>query len=107
MVMRFSGVVPSNVMVPTISQADMPPPVSVGLGAAADDWCVMTATVTSAPGAGAMAAVVKTLRLLGSCPDVSSVCVMRAGGAGLVTVTRAVCAIGTPFALAVTVTVWI
>ena len=46
------------------------------------------------------------MTLLGSCPDVSSVCVMCPGGAGLVTVTRAVCAIAAPFALAVTVTVW-
>ena len=77
-VTRSRGVAPLKVVVATTSHAVMPPPVRVGAAAADDDWWVSTATVTSALGAGAMEAVVKTLTLFGSWPDVSNVWVIAA-----------------------------
>jgi hypothetical protein len=47
----------SKVVVATSVQAVIPPPDSVGLKAALDELCPITATVMSALGAGAMAAV--------------------------------------------------
>jgi hypothetical protein len=59
MVKRLWGMATlSKVMVATSVQTVIPPPDSVGLGAALVELCPMTATVTSALGAGAMAAVV-------------------------------------------------
>jgi len=46
------------VVVATTSQLAIPPPVSVGTGAAAVAWCVVTTTVIRALGAGAIEAVV-------------------------------------------------
>src|ERR1043166_6197641 len=79
----------------------IPPPLNVGLAAAAVAWWFSTTTVTSALGAGAIAAVVYVVALVGSCPDVNRVCVMPAAGG--VTVTVAVCVIAVPLAVAETV----
>src|SRR4029453_9143546 len=85
MLSRLCGVAtPSNATVATWLQLPMPPPETVGLGAAALVLCPITATVTSAFAAGEMVAVVQTFwftRLLPAVSRVRAILVGAAAGA--------------------------